>query len=209
MKLFDRVQEVVNVRGREVEIDRYVADLRESLASSKRQFITYKALALASLVTYYLVSYRAAAFTFHDVQITDVALFRRVFLVVPAAFLAAGMAVGYLRLVQGDVYDHLSLLRFPELGKAGLHELRLPADYILGLDFLRCNGGVLGKVVSLIIALLDMLAFVLAPAMYISREAIVNAQTTTDSVTVIASVVAVLLSVAAVVIIPLANRTVR
>lgn len=207
MRLAERAVQLVKA-GKETELERFIGDVREGLASSNRQFIAYKVLALVTIVTYYLVSYKGAAFTFRDVQITDATLFRRVFLVVPAGFLAVGAAIGHLRLLQRDVYDYLCLARYPETGSTQLHELRLPSDYILGLFLLR-EQGPLGKILSLSIASLSILAFMIGPIVYLFLEAAENIQTFGDPITVMASVVTILLCVASLLIVPLTKRAAR
>jgi hypothetical protein len=69
------------------------------------------------------------------------------FLVVPAALLGAMSCIDNL----GGVNVRSTttwLSRGIVLGKAGLHELCLPSDYVLGLFLLRTEGGTLGKIIA-------------------------------------------------------------
>ena len=186
-----------------------MSDVRDGLAASSKQFITFTVLVITALVTYHLVVYEGASgISFNSVEITDATLFRRVFLVVPAALLGAFSCVGYLRRCQREVYDYLTISRYRVLGKTGLHELRLPADYILGLFVLRAEGGFLGKVVSSVVTFLCVAVFVFAPAAYIVRSAAENIAVfgAADPVVLVASGTAIALCVCSLLVIVLAGR---
>ena len=90
----------------------------------------------------------STSISFGGVQLADITLFRRVFLIFPASLLAVAASIGYLRRLQRESYDFLVISRYRILGKTGLHELRLPGDYTLGLFLLKEEGGLLGKIVS-------------------------------------------------------------
>ena len=126
----------------------------------------------------------------------------------PAALVAANASVGYLRRLQREVYDYLTISRYRVLGQTGLHELRVPADHILGLFVLRNEGGRIGKVVSYFVTSISFMAFVLGPAIYIVFEAVANLWKfgVGDILTVSASVVAITLCVCGLVIVRIAGH---
>lgn len=209
MDVVKRISEVIAAEPNDAQLDKFLGEVRDSLATSSKQFITYSVLIITALVTYHLVVYEGASgVTFNSIQIKDASLFRRVFLVFPAALVAAKASVGYLRRVQREVYDYLAISRFRVLGQTGLHELRLPPDYILGLFVLGIEGGLLGKVVSTSVAFLSAIVFVIAPAAYIISEAAINVRMfgVSDVLCLFASVVAIALSVSGLVIVKLSGR---
>jgi hypothetical protein len=122
-----RIREVLSAETNDTQLDRFLSEVRDSLAGSSRLFLAYYGLTLGSVVTYHLVVYGGKTMiSFSGVQVADTLLFRRVFLLFPAALLAATACVGYLRRLQREVFDFLTISRYPILGKTGLHELRLP-----------------------------------------------------------------------------------
>jgi hypothetical protein len=175
MDVVARIRQVLEAEPNEAQLDKYLSDVRDSLATSSKLFIGYTLLIVTTLVTYHLVSYAGATgFTLNSLQLADPSLVKRVFLVVPAGLLVAKASVGYLRRCQREVYDYLSLSRYRVLGQSGLHELRLPADYILGLFFLKNEGGVLGNFLASITAFMSFCASVLLPVAYIIGAAYLN-----------------------------------
>ena len=209
MNVLKRIREVIPAEPNDVQLDKYLGEVRDSLATSSKQFLTYSVLIITALVMYHLVVYEGASgLSFNSLKIANIPLFRRVFLVFPAALVAAVAAIGYLRRVQREVYDYLTISRYRVLGKTGLHELRLPADYILGLFVLRNEGGLLGKVVSTTVAVLDAIVFVIVPVAYIVSEATINARMfgTSDVICLVASGTAIILSVCSFLIILLSGR---
>ena len=209
VQIFPKIKKVLTAERNDAQLDRFLSDVRESLVSSNRQFLAYAALILGSIVTYDLLVYgHGTVITFNGVQVTDLTLFRRVFLVIPAGLLAAMACVGYLRRAQREVFDFLAISRYQILGATGLHELRLPADYVLGLFLVRIEEGLLGKVVSGLVAILAMTVFVLAPTGYVITEAIKNIVRygKHDVLCVASSVIAIILCICSVIIVILAGR---
>jgi len=175
MDVRERVRSLMASPKGEDHIDKFLSDVRDSLAVTNRQFIAYEALIIASIVSYHLVVYEGSAVvSINHLKISDPTFFRRIFLVFPSALLAAVAAIGYLRRLQREVYDYVSISRFRHLGRTGLHELRLPPDYILGLFVLQTEGGRLGLIVSRLVAFLAFVSFVMAPVGYVLNEAIKN-----------------------------------
>jgi len=198
MNVLERIQEVIAAEPNDVQLDKYLGEVRDSLATSSKLFITYSVLIIIALVMYHLVVYEeASGLSFNSLKIANISLFRRVFLAFPAALVASVAAIGYLRRAQREVYDYLSISRYKILGKTGLHELRLPADYILGLFVLSNEGGLLGKIVSKTVAFFDAVIFVIVPVAYIVSEAIINIRMfgISDVICLIASGTAIILSV--------------
>jgi hypothetical protein len=207
--LLNRIQDVLSTEINEAQLDKFLADVRDSLSTSSRQFLYYQIATVVSIVVYHLIVYGGStSISFNGVQLTDTALFRRTFLIFPASLLAATASVGYLRRLQRESYDFLAISRYRILGKTGLHELRLPGDYILGLFLLKEEGGLLGKIVSCTIMYLIVAAFGIAPTGYVTYEAIKNIQTFgfNDWLCVVASMAAIVLSVCGLLVIPLSGR---
>jgi hypothetical protein len=94
------------------------------------------------------------------------------------------------------------------LGETGLHELRLPADYILGLFVLRNEGGAMGRAIANVGALLSFIAFLIGPAVYIAYEALRNISLfgINDVLSFFISAMAVVLCISAVGIVSLSGR---
>jgi hypothetical protein len=209
MDVVARIKQVLAAEPNEAQLDKYLSDVRDSLATSGKLFVGYSLLIIITLVTYHLVVYAGATgIAFNSLQLSDPSLFRRVFLIVPAVLLTAKASVGYLRRCQREVYDYLSLSRYRILGQSGLHELRLPADYILGLFLLKNEAGALGKALSSTIALLSFCVSVLAPVAYILFSSYLNIKAfgTADNLCLLASVTASSLAICNLLIVWLAMR---
>ena len=209
MDVVARVKQVLDAEPNEAQLDKYLSDVRDSLATSSKLFIGYTLLIVTTLVTYHLVSYAGATgFTLNSLQLADPSLFKRVFLVIPASLLVAKAIIGYLRRCQREVYDYLTLSRYRVLGQSGLHELRLPADYILGLFFLKNEGGNLGKALSSTVVFMSFCASVLAPVAYVLCAAYLNVKSfgAADFLCLSASAVASAMSICALLIVWLAMR---
>lgn len=208
MDLLARIRTIIDSKDLDDEIVRFLSDIRESLTASSKQFVAYKAFVAASLVTYHLVVYSEGTFSFNSVEVSDRSLFQRVFLVVPAAFLCAQAAIGYLRRIQRETYDLLQIARCPRFGETGLHELRLPADYIVGLFVLRNEGGIVGRTIANVAAFLSFSVFLLGPAVYVAHEAMRNISIfgVNDALSLVISVTAVVLCISAVGIVALSGR---
>ena len=209
MDVVARVKQVLDAEPNEAQLDKYLSDVRDSLATSSKLFIGYTLLIVTTLVTYHLVSYAGATgFTLNSLQLADPSLFKRVFLVIPAGLLVAKAIIGYLRRCQREVYDYLTLSRYRVLGQSGLHELRLPADYILGLFFLKNEGGNLGKALSSTVVFMSFCASVLAPVAYVLCAAYLNVKSfgAADFLCLSASAVASAMSICALLIVWLAMR---
>jgi hypothetical protein len=209
MQIIPLIKEIIANKPDNEQLNMFVADIRDSLTMSNQQFISLAALAITALVTYHLVVYEnASGVTLNSIQISNTTLFRRVFLIVPSALLCAMSCVGYLRRWQREVYDYLTISNCSILGKTGLHELRLPADYILGLFVLGQRGGTIGKFISNALAYLLVVVFVLAPAAYIVRSAAENIIIfgVFDLISFLASIIAIILSVSSIIIMMLAGR---
>jgi hypothetical protein len=209
MDIVPRINEVLAAEPNDDQLDKYLSDVRESLATSNKQFLSLSVLVISALVTYHLVAYEGASgVSVNSVQIVNTALFRRVFLVVPAALLGAMSCIGYLRRCQREVYDYLAISRFRVLGKTGLHELRLPSDYVLGLFLLRTEGGTLGKIIASLVAFLSVMVFNAAPAVYVVHAAAENIAMfgSSDFLSVAASSTAITLSGSSLLIVWLAMR---
>lgn len=174
MDLYSRINILLASRESSEQLDKFVDELRGSIAGSAAQFIAYPVLIVIALITYLFSTRLGASVSFSGIQLADADVVRRAFLVVPAALLTAYSAVGYLRKSQRVVYEHIVLPRYMPLHKARLHNLRLPPDYMAGLFLIHEEGGRLGKVVSITVTLLIGLCFLLGPAAFIVIESIRN-----------------------------------
>jgi hypothetical protein len=209
VEILPKIKKVLTAERNDAQLDRFLSEVRDSLASSNRQFLAYGALIVGSIVAYHLLVYgHGTVISFNGVQVTDLTLLRRVFLVVPAAWLAAMASVGYLRRVQREVFDFLAISRYQILGATGLHELRLPADHVLGLFLVRIQEGLLGKIVSGLVAILAITVFAFGPAAYVIFEALKNivACGMGDVLCLASSVIAIILCVCSVIIVIFAGR---
>ncbi len=171
MDVLGKIRQVLDAEPNEAQLNDFLADVRDSLATSGKHFIGLQMLSMLALLSYHLVVHEGTTLLlFEGLPLSTSALLQRVFLVVPAALLSAASAIGYLRRCQREVYDYLSISRFRVLGQTGLHELRLPSDYILGLCYLRDQGDLAGKAVSHLVASLWIVVFALGPVFYVVYE---------------------------------------
>lgn len=209
MDLLPKILQVLEAEPNEAQLDKYLADVKDSLASSNKQFLSFGLATLVALITYHLVVYEGATSqSFEGLPLSTSALLRKVFLVVPAALMCAMSSIGFLRRCQREVYDYLAISRYRPLAQAGLHELRLPSDCILGLFYLKTEGGLVGRVLSAIVMFLVSLVFTFGPAVYIAQASgeSVARHGLADPLAFGGAIVAVLLTGAAVGIALLAGR---
>jgi len=170
MDLLPKIKQVLAAEKDEVQLDKFLTDVRDSLASSSKQFLSFGLAALVALLTYHLVVYEGAkSQSFEGFPLSASALLQKVFLIVPAALMCAQSSIGFLRRCQREVYDYLAISRYRPVAEAGLHELRLPSDYILGLFYLKSVGGLVGKLLSGLVMSLVSLLFTFGPTVYIAH----------------------------------------
>lgn len=175
MDVIKNINEIIESEPDDSQLDMYLSDVRESLGATNKQFISYQFLFLFTLVIYHLIVHEGwQDLSVGSIKVSDSSLFDQVFLVVPAGIFIIMSAIGYLRKLQREVYDYLAISRLRVLGKTGVHELRLPSNYILGLDILRHEGGAIGKFISHLSAWVLSFIFLIAPAIYMLTEAIGN-----------------------------------
>jgi hypothetical protein len=209
MDVLERVQKVFDAEKNEAQLDLFLADVRDSLAGSNRQFLSFLMFAAGSIVIYHLIVYGGSKnVSINGVQLTNSSLFQKTFLIIPAASLACSSGVGYLRRLQREVFDYLSISRYRILAQTGLHELRLPGDYLLGFFLLNIEGGRLGKVMCVLVVFLLSSVTTLLPTAYIIIQAKVNISLfgQKDLLCDAASGIAVLLCVIALVVTSMAGR---
>lgn len=209
MDVIKKIKKVLSTEPNDAQLDKFLSDLRDSLSNSNKQFISTKLLAITALLTYHLVVFEGAkAPSFQGLNVGDSATLQRIFLVIPAALLSATAAIGFLRRWQREVYDYLSISRYRALGESGLHELRVPSDYILGLFYLKVEGGMLGAFVSGVVMLLGFLVFTFCPAAYVVYAAIQNLQKfgTSDLLSVLGSTTSIVLALVSMIIVVMAGR---
>ena len=95
MNLLQKIREVLEAEPNENQLDKFLADLRDSLAASNKQFLSLNLLALTAAVVYHLVVFEGVAIaSFEGLPLAGSSLVQKVFLVVPAALLAAASGVG-------------------------------------------------------------------------------------------------------------------
>jgi hypothetical protein len=56
MDVRERVQKILDAEKNEVQLDKFLADVRDSLAGSNKQFISFLMLTAGSIVIYHLLS---------------------------------------------------------------------------------------------------------------------------------------------------------
>jgi hypothetical protein len=191
------------------ELDAYLKDVRESLATSNKQFIALPLLAIVALVTYHLAVYEGlSTVSYSNLQIGGVPLFRKVFLVVPSLLLTYSASIGYLRRCQREAYDYLAIARSRLFGATGLHELRLPSDHILGLFLLHHQAGWIGKMISGVTVYLAVMVEIVGPVVYITHAAAENVAYfgPQDVIGILGSSVAITLCAIALLTIAMATR---
>jgi hypothetical protein len=209
MDVRERVQKVFDAEKNEAQLDRFLDDVRDSLAGSNRQFLSFLMLTAGSIVIYHLVVYGGSGnVSISGVQLTNSSLFQKMFLIIPAATLACSSGVGYLRRLQREVFDYLSSSRYRVLAQTGLHELRLPGDYLLGFFLLNIEGGYLGKIVCVLVVFLLSLVTSILPTIYILTQVRENVLLfgPMDLLSDAASVIAVLLCVIGLIVASMAAR---
>ena len=88
MDLLNRLESVISSAPNDVQLDRFLDDVRDSYENTNKQFNRYAVLLFVSIVIYYLIVSGGGKLTaFSSVQLNDASLFRRTFLVFPAALL--------------------------------------------------------------------------------------------------------------------------
>jgi hypothetical protein len=207
--VLERIGKVMEGEKKDEQLDKFLSDVRDSLETTSGHFLRYTTLIVTSIVTYHLVVYGGVkVVAFGGVQLTDTSLFRRIFLIVPSALLAAMAGVGYLRRFQREVYDYLSVSRYRILGETGLHELRIPGDYTLGLFVLSIEGGWTGRIVSYVVISLVATAFTIGPTIYVIQEACTNIWLfgVKDDVCTTASTISVILCLCSFIVVTLSTR---
>lgn len=209
MNILQKIQVVLESEPDDSQLDKFIADVRDSLAASSKQFISFNLLAAAAVFAYHLVVYEGVTIaSFEGLPLAGSLLVQKVFLIVPAALLAAAAGIGYLRRCQREVYDYLSISRYRVLGHSGLHELRIPPDYILGLFYLKNEGGVVGAMLSTVVMFLVAGVFTILPVLYIVRASALTLSRygAEDTIALVASGVAILLACVSLLIAALASR---
>ena len=177
MNVLDRVKQVLAGEKNDVQLDKYLDDVRDSLAGSNGQFLSFLMLAVGSIVVYHLVVYGGSKnVSVSGIELTNSALFRQTFLIIPTASLACSSGVGYLRRLQREVFDYLSISRYRVLAHSGLHELRLPGDYLLGFFVLGIEGGRVGNVIRAVVVFLLSLITTVLPTTYVLVQVRANMQ---------------------------------
>src|SRR5216684_1266398 len=106
--LINRIRDVLAAESNDAQLDKYLDQLRDSYGITSRQFLRYQITIVFSIVAYLIVYGGGTLTPVAGVQLTDSGLFRRTFLVFPAALLAASACVGYLRKIQRETYDFLT-----------------------------------------------------------------------------------------------------
>ena len=193
----------------ETHLELFLSDVRDSLITSNRQFMNLQLLLLIAVVTYYLVVHAGwEGISYGPIKISDKSLFQKIFLIIPSALFVMQTAVGYLRRLQREVYDYATIARCRIFGELSLHELRLPSNYIQGLDIMQFEAGIIGKMVSRIVSWIMIYVFVLGPAIYMISEATKNLGVfgTSDIISIISSILVVIMCCSGIIIIVLTGR---
>ena len=209
MDVIDKVKRLYDSNPDEKQLDLYLSDIRESLTTSNRNFLSLQILLIIAMVTYYLVVYAGwEGISYGSIKISDKSLFQKIFLNIPATIFVMQTCIGYLRRLQREVYDYATINRCKILGELSLHELRLPSSYIQSLDIMRFEEGILGKIISNIVARIMISVFVMLPAVYMVRESIINFHTfgASDIISVISSGLVIIMCCSGFIIIILTSK---
>lgn len=209
MDVIAKVKALYESNPDEKHLELFLSDVRDSLIKSDRQFMNLQVLLLIAVVTYYLVVHAGwEGISYGPVKISDKSLFQKVFLVIPSALFVMQTCIGYLRRLQREVYDYATISRCKILAELGLHELRLPSNYILGLDIMQFEAGIIGKMVSNIVTRIMIYAFVVGPAFYMISEALKNFGVfgTSDIVSSFSSILVIIMCCSGIIIIVLTAR---
>lgn len=175
MDVIKNIETILESNPDEKQLDQYIADIRESLTSTNKQFFAYQFSLFFTLILYHLIIHEGwKGISIGSVQISGNSLFDKAFLIFPAGILIVISSLGYLRRLQREVYDYLTISRLQILGQTGVHELRLPSNYILGLDILRREGGFEGKIISYVNMYIVAFVFIIGPATYMLIESMLN-----------------------------------
>ena len=194
MDIIRNIEEILGQEVNDEQLDKYLSDVRGSLEGSTKQFIAYQFLLLFLLLIYHLIVHEGWSIAVSKIEVKDVLLFDKVFLIIPAAVFIMMASTGYLRFLQREVYDYLSISRYRVLGETGVHELRLPSSYVEGLFVLNNEGGFIGKIVSKIVSIILVIVFFFLPSIYLLLQVFNNYIQfgATDYVNIFVSVLVVL-----------------
>lgn len=209
MDVIAKVKALYESNPDEKHIEQFLSDVRDSLITSNRQFLNLQLLLLIAVTTYYLVVHAGwEGVSYGSIKISDKSFFQKIFLLIPSALFVMQTATGYLRRLQREVYDYAIIDRCKIFAELSLHELRLPSSYILGLDIMQFEAGFLGKIVSRIVAIIMIYAFVIGPAIYMIAEAIKNLGIfgISDIVSTIASILIIIMCGCGIIVVRLTGR---
>ena len=111
MNLLWKIETIDKSAPNEAQLDKFLDQVRDSYENANLQFIRYQILLVISIIMYHLIVYGGGTLTVFGIQIKDHDLFRRTFMVFPAFLIAAISCIGYLRILQRETYDFLTIPR--------------------------------------------------------------------------------------------------
>jgi hypothetical protein len=139
-----KIKESIESAFKENELDRvdkYIDDIRASLASTSQQFGRYTFLLFLSLFSYHLVLLGQSA----DISILGITLGSKSFiikwfLILPSILLLLQATAGYLRVYQQESIEWLLAKYRNNEYESGLYRVAFPSSHILAVDLMRRLG---------------------------------------------------------------------
>lgn len=149
-------------------VDKYIDSVRESLKSTNSRFTAYTLLLVISLVSYHLyVHGHLSRMPLFGLEIIDVDLIKKWFLIVPSIVFVLSTSTGYLRVYQQECIEWLLAKYRPKEFASGIYRLTFPSNYILGLDVLRRQNSKFAKSIAWLTTVPLVIGSVTAPIWYI------------------------------------------
>lgn len=149
-------------------VDYYIEKIRESLITTNKLFITYNALLVLSVICFYLFSSGfLKEIELFGQKISDFALIRRWFLIIPSALFCITSFIAYLRVYQKECIEWLIARHRNKEYKSDIFRLTLPSDFILGMDILRRQDNKWINTITFIPILIIPLSIVMLPIIYV------------------------------------------
>jgi hypothetical protein len=150
-------------------VDKYIDTVRDSLKSTNSKFGAYTLLLIISLVSYHFYVYGYLRhISIFGLEISDLDLIKKWFLIIPSTVFALSTSIGYLRVYQQESIEWLLAKYRPKEYASGIYRLTFPSSYILGLDVLRRRTSKIERSIALIISVPLIFATTIAPVWYIS-----------------------------------------
>lgn len=118
--------------------DSFISDLRRSLSETHSQYNKTATLLLVLIGSHYLsISGLDSSVKLFGTDFPDSPRFHSAILLIASLVFFSLTCLSYLKKYQRECYILSLMMRFPNINKTGLHELRLPSNALLAADMLR------------------------------------------------------------------------